>query len=74
MDNFNNRREKEFRLGLVARAVPHEQDLFALTIDPLRLARSIRLPSGPAILLPDAPLVQNRREDDLDLERWDGLA
>lgn len=74
MDNFTSRREKEFRLGMVARAITHEQDLFAVISDPLRFTRAMRFPSGPAILLPDAPLPTSFKDEDLDVERWDGMA
>ncbi len=72
MDNMTSWREKDFRLGVVARAIQQDHDLFAVMADPLAFAGR-RFPNGPAILLPAVPLVP-RHEDDFDLERWDGLS
>jgi hypothetical protein len=65
--------EKGLHLGTVARMLTDSQDLFAVTADPLTFARQLRLPSGPAIAFPCCPPI-GAFEDDLDAERWDGLA
>ncbi len=76
MDTTTYRREKEFRLGEVARAISEDHDLFTVLPDPLTFStRRLRFPSGPAIVLPAMPLIPRRfDEDEFDCERWDGLA
>ena len=75
MDNMNFGREKDFRLGVVARSIPQEHDLFTAMGDPIAFAGQIlRFPSGPAILMPKTPTVARLDNDYHDAERWDGLS
>lgn len=75
MDKLTCRREKEFRFGEVARAINEQKDLFAVVADPLTFSdRRLRFPSGPAVILPDMPLVPHRYGEEDECERWDGLA
>ena len=74
MDNRTLWPERDFRLGVVARAITQDHDLFSVMADPLAFAGR-RFPSGPAILLPQMPSVQlNVIEEEYELERWDGLS
>lgn len=76
MDKSTFKREMEFRLGAVARAISEPQDLFTvLTAEPLPfIGRGMRFPSGPAIDIPTMPSQQRLHTDEMDLERWDGLS
>ena len=76
MDNSTFRREMEFRMGAVARAISEPQDLFAVLVaDPLPfIGRGMRFPSGPAIDIPAMPGQHRHRDDEIELERWDGLS
>ena len=73
MDNRTLWQEKDFRLGVVARAISQDHDLFAVMADPLTFAGR-RFPNGPAIMLPGMIPTTRHQEDDFDLERWDGLS
>lgn len=65
--------DKGLHLGTVARMLPDSQDLFTAMADPLTFSRPLRLPSGPAIAFPSCPPIGDLDEE-MDHERWDGLA
>jgi len=72
---MNFGREKDFRLGVVARSISQEHDLFTVMADPIAFAgQRLRFPNGPAILLPSVPMVARIGNDEHDGERWDGLS
>lgn len=76
MDNLTLGCKMEFRLGIAARTLGEEQDLFAVLSDPITFStRSVRFPSGPAIIFADVPEIPaNFEEMEMDAERWDGLS